>query len=240
MAKKKIFELGEEGQRDTSPKALVKAYYKLQKLKNFGTEYCKNAMKCGKYGIPLLNAYYGPIPKYYVSVSSPRCSTPNHTCITSFDYDYVLERMWYQPEAYDDLLIQYQCFGSLDFSMKIDDPLAAQIGNKYRNHALSFRFQERGIPILPVIGWSSRPSFEFCFEGFSKGGIVMISSQGVLRDERSKWYFELGFKEMLKQINPDAVIVYGDGNKEHFPWFPQSLEIEFVMSNRIKRLRANG
>ena len=52
MAKKKIFELGEEGQRDTSPKALVKAYYKLQKLKNFGTEYCKNAMKCGKYGIP--------------------------------------------------------------------------------------------------------------------------------------------------------------------------------------------
>ncbi|MDD6889653.1 MAG: hypothetical protein PUD39_05280, partial [Bacteroidales bacterium] len=113
MAKKKIFELGEEGQRDTSPKALVKAYYKLQKLKNFGTEYCKNAMKCGKYGIPLLNAYYGPIPKYYVSVSSPRCSTPNHTCITSFDYDYVLERMWYQPEAYDDLLIQYQCFGSL-------------------------------------------------------------------------------------------------------------------------------
>ena len=68
----------------------------------------------------------------------------------------------------------------------------------------------------------------------------MISSQGVLRDERSKWYFELGFKEMLKQINPDSVIVYGDGNKEHFPWFPQSLEIEFVMSNRIKRLRANG
>ena len=45
---------------------------------------------------------------------------------------------------------------------------------------------------------------------------------------------------MLKQINPDAVVVYGDGNKEHYPWIPQSLEVEFVMSNRIKRLRANG
>ena len=85
MAKKKIFELGEEGQRDTSPKALAKAYYKLQKLKNFGTEYCKNAMKCGKYGIPLLNAYYVPIPKHYVSGSSPICADPKHTSKTPFD-----------------------------------------------------------------------------------------------------------------------------------------------------------
>ena len=45
MAHNNNFEFGEEGQRDTSPKALAKASYKLQKLKNFGTEYCKNAMK---------------------------------------------------------------------------------------------------------------------------------------------------------------------------------------------------
>lgn len=237
--KKKSFP-GEEKLRDTSPKALAKAYYKLQKLKNFGTEYCKNATKCGKYGFPLLSAYHGPIPENYVSVSNPACLDPAHTCITSFDYDYVLERMWYQPEAYDDLLIKFLCFGSLDFSMKIDNPLAAQIGNKFRNHALSFRFQERGIPILPVVGWSSRPSFDFCFQGYSNGGVVMVSTSGVLRDERSLWYFKIGFLEMLKQINPDVVIIYGDGNRERFPWIPQTLEIIFVMSDRLKRLRANG
>lgn len=240
MSKINFLNLAEGELKDTSPKAMKKAYYKFQKLKNFGTEYCKSAMKCGKYGIPLLDAYHGPIPKYYVSVSSPKCSDPEHTCITSFDYDYVLERMWYQPEKYDDLLIQYQCFGSLDFSMKIDNPLAAQIGNKYRNHALSYRFQERGIPILPVVGWSSRPSFEFCFSGFSKGGAVMISTSGVLIDERSLWCFQVGFVEMLKQINPDVVIIYGDGSREHFPWIPKSLEVEFVKSNRLIRVREYG
>lgn len=225
----------------SSPSITIKkAYNKYLKLKNFGTEYCKSAMRCGKYGIPLLDPYFGPLPKHYVSISSPICSDPMHTCITSFDYDYVLERMWYQPEKYENLLMDYQCFGTLDFSMKVNDPLAAQIANKYRNHALSYHFQEYGARPLPVIGWSSRPSFEFCFQGFSKGGAVMVSTLGVLRDERSRWYFEIGFMEMLKQIDPDVVVIYGDGSRERFPWLPQSLEIEFVMSNRLERIRGYG
>lgn len=124
--------------------------------------------------------------------------------------------------------------------MKVNDPLAAQIANKYRNHALSYHFQEYGARPLPVIGWSSRPSFEFCFQGFSKGGAVMVSTLGVQRDERSRWYFEIGFMEMLKQIDPDVVVIYGDGSRERFPWLPQSLEIEFVMSNRLERMRGYG
>lgn len=230
----------EENLRDASQTALKKAYNRFQKLKNFGTEYCNTAMRCGKYGIPLLKPYYGSLPKYYVSISSPTCTDPKNTCVTCFDYDYILERMWYQPEKYDDMLIKYQCFGTLDFSMKIDDPLAAQIGNKYRNHALSYRFQELGTQPLPVVGWSSRPSFEFCFQGFSKGGAVMVSTQGVLRDERSREYFKIGFLEMLKHLNPDVVVIYGDGSREQFPWIPPTLEVVFVMSNRLERVRTNG
>ena len=226
--------------RGVSPDSRAKTQNKFLKLKNFGTEYCSNAMRCGKYGIPLLNSYYGPLPKYYVSISSPTCVDPAHTCITSFDYDYILERMWYNPERYESLLQKYQCFGSLDFSMKVDDPLAAQIANKYRNNALSFYYQERGVRLLPVVGWSSRPSFEFCFQGFSKGGTVMVSTLGVLRDERSQFYFKIGFLEMIKQIDPELVVVYGDGSRERFPWMPDKLEVEFVMSNRLIRMRTYG
>lgn len=242
MSKEKnmIFDTGEEKTNDTSPKALAKAYRKYQKLKNFGTEYCKNAMRCGKYGIPLLDPYYGPLPTSYVSVSSPACPDPAHTCITCFDYDYILERMWYEPEKYEEMFLKYKCFGTLDFSMKVDDPLCAQIGNKYRNHALSFRFQEYGACPLPVIGWSSRPSFEFCFDGFSKGGAVMVSTMGIMRDERSLRYFKVGFLEMLKRIDPEAVVMYGDGNRERFPWLPESLEVVFVMPNHLKRARSHG
>ncbi|MDO4510359.1 MAG: DUF4417 domain-containing protein [Bacteroidales bacterium] len=231
---------GEVGFRDTSAKALAKAYRKFQKIKNFGTEYCKNAMRCGKYGIPLLDPYYGALPTSYVSISSPTCDDPAHACMTCFDYDYILERMWYEPDKYVDRLLRYQCFGTLDFSMKVDDPLGAQIGNKYRNHALSFYFQERGARHLPVIGWSSRPSFDFCFQGFSKGGAVMVSTLGVLRDERSQGYFKLGFCEMLKQLNPDVVVIYGDGSRERFSWMPQELEIVFVTPLRLERARTYG
>lgn len=242
MLKDKIKDIliDEEETYDTSQNASAKAYRKYQKLKNFGTEYCKNAMRCGKYGIPLLDPYYGPLPTSYVSVSSPACQDPAHTCITCFDYDHILERMWYEPEKYKEKLLKYLCFGTLDFSMKVDDPLCAQIGNKYRNHALSFRFQEYGARHLPVIGWSSRPSFEFCFDGFSKGGAVMVSAMGTLRDERSLWYFKIGFLEMLKRIDPEVVVMYGGGNKDRFPWLPESLEVVTVLPNHLKRAREHG
>lgn len=235
-----FFDSSEEGLNDSSPKASDKAYRKFQKLKNFGTEYCKSAMRCGKYGIPLLDPYYGALPTMYVSVSSPTCPEPAHTCITCFNYDNILERMWYEPEKYEEMFLKYKCFGTLDFSMKVDDPLAAQIANKYRNHALSFRFQEYGARHLPVIGWSSRPSFEFCFDGFSKGGAVMVSTMGTLRDERSSWYFKIGFLEMLKRLDPEVVVMYGDGNREQFPWLPEGLMVEFVLPPHLKRARSYG
>lgn len=217
-----------------------KEYYKYQKLKNFGTEYCKTAMRCGKYGIPLIKPYYGSIPTTFVSVSNPSCSRPYEACITCFDYDYILERMWYKPEQYENLFLQYMCFGTLDFSMKVDDPLAAQIGNKYRNHSLSFRFQEYGARPLPVVGWSSRPSFDFCFLGFSRGGAVMVSTIGVMRDERSQWYFKIGFTEMLKRVDPDVVVFYGESDRTKFPWLPNTLEVVFVLPNRLERVRSYG
>ncbi len=225
---------------DKSRKARDKAYRNLQKSKNFGLEYCDRAMKCGKYGIPLIAPYYGDLPEYFVSISSPSCLNPAKTCLTCFDYDYVLERLWANPYKYVDLVNTYLCFGSPDFSMKVDNPLCVQIANAYRNHSLAFFFQEHGGVTMPCMAWSSTVSYEFCFDGYSKGGAVLVSSVGTHRDERSQLYFKNGFLEMLKRINPDVVILYGDSGKDAYPWLPGMLEVVYVIPDRFKRARSHG
>ena len=71
-------------------------------------------------------------------------------------------------------------------------------------------------------------------------GVKLVSSVGTHRDERSQLYFKNGFLEMLKRINPDVVILYGDSGKDAYPWLPNMLEVVYVIPDRFKRARSHG
>ncbi|MBQ7634319.1 MAG: DUF4417 domain-containing protein [Bacteroidaceae bacterium] len=208
--------------------------------KNFGLEYCCSALFSGKYGIPLLNAYTASIPKSFITFGELSSTGDPNSCVTGFDNDYIIDRLWTAPNRYIEKLSRYQCMAEPDYSLKVNHPLSLQIANTFRSHAVSYYMQEHGIMVLPTISWSSTPSFDFCFDGHSKGGAVLVSTIGVLRDERSRMYFHIGFNEMLKRISPDAVILYGDVNEEIMSWMPKHLEIIHVCHNRFKRARNYG
>ena len=211
-----------------------------QKSVNFGLEYCSTAMFCGKYGIPLLKPYMGTIPKCYTTFGDITIAGDPNCCVTGCDYDYLIDRMWNNPDKYVEKLSRYLCITNPDYSLRPNHPLSVQIANVYRSHAVGFYMQEHSIPVLPSMMWSSTNSHEFCFDGFSKGGAVLVSTIGTLKDDRSKVYFRNGFEEMLKHISPDAVILYGDVNDELLSWLPKQLDIHHYDHNRFKRARNHG
>jgi hypothetical protein len=207
---------------------------------NFGMEYCNNAIFSGKYGIPLLKPYLGPIPEQFITFSETKTAGNPYCCVTSFDHDYVIDRMWDAPDRYIEKLSHYMCLAEPDYSLKVNHPLSVQISNTYRSHAVAYYMQEHDVNVLPSMSWSSTMSYDFCFDGHSKGGAVIISTIGALKDERARMYFRLGFFEMLKRISPDAVILYGDTNDEILAWMPKQLDIHFHEHERYKRARNHG
>ena len=206
----------------------------------FGLGYCYGAMRSGKYGIPELKAYHDTIPENFVTYGE--CSTTkDYSCgLASFDDDKILERVWNNFDKYIPTFSKFQCVGEPDFSLKLEYPLAVQIANTYRNHALAYAMQEATIKVLPSPSWSSTESHEFCFDGYGRGGAVLISTIGTLRDERSSMYFKLGFEEMLRRLSPDAVVLYGDVNESLLEWLPKQLHISHVEHNRFVRARSHG
>lgn len=211
-----------------------------QKSINFGLEYCSDAIFCGKYGIPLLKSYTDTIPEEYTTFSEITTTGNPCCCVTGFDYDYVIDRIWNHPERYVEGLSHYKCITEPDYSLKINHPLCVQIANTYRSHAVAYYMQEHGIVILPSMSWSTTASYDFCFDGHSKGGAVMVSTIGTMRDERSRRYFRLGFTEMLSRISPDVVILYGDINETILSWMPKQLDIHHFDHNRFNRARNHG
>lgn len=206
----------------------------------FGLGYCSGAIRSGKYGIPKIKAYHDVIPENFVTYSEFSTSTDYSCGIVSFDDDKVIERVWKNPDRYISTFSKFQCVGEPDLSLKLKYPLALQIGNTFKNHALAFRMQDRGLKILPSMSWSSTESYEFCFDGHERGGAVIVSTIGTLSDERSSMYFKLGFQEMLKRISPDAVVLYGDINDRLMELMPKQLHIVNVEHNRFKRARNHG
>ena len=137
-------------------------------------------------------------------------SSENKNCgIHFYVDDYQFERIWNYPEKYIDILKQYECILTPDFSLYLDMPMPMKIWNIYRSRLIGQYFQSRGIKVIPTISWAEEETFKFCFKGIPKGSIVSISTIGVKQDENALKIWRDGVSEMIKQIEPKAILVYG-------------------------------
>lgn len=107
-----------------------------------------------------------------------------------------------------------------DCSILVGQSKCLQETNTYFNRAVGFYLQKQGIPVIPNIRWGDESTFEFCFLGVPKNSIVSISTHGCIRSSEEKRIFKAGLNEMIRQIDPSAIIVHG--------YMPESVFSEYV------------
>lgn len=123
--------------------------------------------------------------------------------------DYQFERVWNDPEKYLDILMEYDCILSPDFSLYMDMPMPMKIWNVYRSRQIGAYYQSKGLIVIPTISWAEKETFEFCFQGVPEGSVVSISTIGVKRDKDALKIWEDGVTAMIERIKPSAIIIYG-------------------------------
>ena len=128
--------------------------------------------------------------------------------------DYRFERCWKNPDSQIPELKKYAGALSPDFSMYTTFPEAYQIWQVYRNRWCTCYWQSKGIKVIPTVSWSDERSYKYTFLGIPKNSVVAIGTVGVLNDPISKKLFLQGFKEMLKQLEPKEILIYGNRLKE--------------------------
>ena len=165
----------------------------------------------GKYEIPILNGCDVFECPQLVGFNYAK-STPDKASkgVHFFVDDYQFMRLWNRPDDYINLLKQFQLVLTPDFSLYTDFPLAMQIYNHYRKHWLGAYWQSNGIKVVPTICWSDEKSFEWCFEGEPHNSVVAVSSVGTQNSKDTKQAFLLGYNEMLKRLQPEKIIFYGN------------------------------
>ncbi len=84
-----------------------------------------------------------------------------------------------------------------------------QILNIYRSRLIGQFLQDCGVCVIPTISWAEPETFSFCFAGIEKGSVVAVSTIGVKREEASFHIWKTGMDEMIRVLEPAAILVYG-------------------------------
>lgn len=123
--------------------------------------------------------------------------------------DYQFERLWNDPEKYTDTLKQYQCLLSPDFSLYTDMTEPMRIWNIYRSRLVGAFYQSQGIEVIPTVSWAQKSTYKYCFKGIERGSVVAVSTIGVKEQDDAFKIWQSGMREMIKQIKPSHILVYG-------------------------------
>lgn len=164
----------------------------------------------GKYEIPEIKAVKAYPHGEFIPMNFMKSEKlPQSKIMHCFTDDYQFVRFWNTPDRYIAKLSQFAAVCAPDFSTYTDMPLAMQIYNHYRKHWLAAYWQLNGLTVYPTISWSDENSYEWCFDGEPRGGVVAVSSVGTQKSKESQRLFLRGYEEMVKRLEPTWVIFYG-------------------------------
>lgn len=130
-----------------------------------------------------------------------------------FLYDYCFEDIWKTPDKYVETLKKYKAVLTPDFSMYVEMNLVLQLYNTFRNRWVGAYLSKKGIRVIPTVNWGSEKTFDFCFKGIEKNSTVAVSTYMVSEHgnhKAQKEFFLKGYNEMLKRIEPECIICYGE------------------------------
>lgn len=176
------------------------------------------------------------IPSKLIGFNYAKTSKEKNVGIHFYLDDYQFERLWNKPEEYVDILKQYNCILSPDFSLYMDMPMPMKIWNIYRSRLIGQYYQNQGIKVIPTLSWAEEETFEFCFEGIPKGSIVSISTIGVKKNKEALKIWKAGVNELIRRIEPTTILIYG--GKLDYDY--GNIEVIYYENQVTERMNKNG
>ena len=123
--------------------------------------------------------------------------------------DYQFERIWSDPHKYINILREFDCVLTPDFSLYMDMPMSMKIWNVFRSRLVGQMMQDEGLTVIPTVSWAEAETFDFCFDGLPVGGVMSISTVGIKQNETAFEIWKAGTQELIKRKKPSTLLVYG-------------------------------
>lgn len=168
----------------------------------------------GEFGIPKLSPIQiTPTAAVdFVLSKSPKLRDHRNTTVNFYIDDKSFLQVWNHPEQYIDHLKCFQAVCAPDFSIAVGSqgmPMALNIYNKYRNHALAYYWSTQGIRIIPSVNIINPKYAPWIYDGIPHRSTVSCCTNGRVKSKAARLEFCEDFKCMCEAIEPTRVIIVG-------------------------------
>ena len=97
--------------------------------------------------------------------------------------------------------------------------------------------QNAGMDVIPTISWAEKETFDFCFDGIAtQGSVVAVSTIGVKQSDYAMEIWRQGMDEMIKRIQPSAILVYGGAVDYDY----HGVEVHYYDNKVTERMKATS
>lgn len=172
------------------------------------------------------------IPRDLIGFNYMLTSNKTDCGIHFFLDDYQFERVWNDPMTYIEKMKRFDCILTPNFSLYLDMPRAMKIWNTYRSRLIGQMAQEQGLTVIPTVCWAEAETFEFCFDGLPKDGVLAVSTLGC-KSKAARGTFAAGFEEMVERLTPKTVLLYG-GDIEGYDYPVETIKYKNHVTEGIK------
>ena len=162
----------------------------------------------GYYQMPIIEGV-DYIPENLIGFNYALSTKEKNVGVHFYIDDYQFERVWNKPQEYIEMLEEFDCCFTPDFSLYMDMPISMKIWNTFRSRLIGQMMQDEGIIVIPTVSWAEKETFDFCFDGLPENSVLTISTIGVKQDENAMKIWKDGVEELLKRKHPSTLIVYG-------------------------------
>ncbi len=165
----------------------------------------------GKWGIPLVRSQTVDLTNIGLIACSDTRVNDNpinkKKGVHFFVDDWRFKGIYNNPEKSLKRYSQYKFLLTPDFSTYADMAPWRQMESVAQNRWVGAFWQSKGLIVIPTISWGLAQSFDFCFDGVEKGGIVAV---GMIGCKRNRLGYMRGYDKMLEIIEPSSIICLGD------------------------------
>lgn len=208
--------------------------YLKRKEKGVGYNIWSELKFTGSLDIPEIQPYEASIPTQLVPFSKVNWETDASCSVHFYEHDYKFNRFVNNPETYLQILLRMHSVITPDYSQYVEMPAYRRMYNSCLNKEIGAFLQNHGIPIIVNVSWSTPDSYEYAFEGIPLNCVIAVNSNGIKRNNTSRYLWRKGYEYMLERLTPRHIIRYG----EKMPYENESISTYFV-NEQIKIMR-NG
>lgn len=183
----------------------------------------EKARLVGDLEMPYIPKYSGPLPTKITNCLTHKLPASDYF-IHFYLFDYYFDNknsIWYGSqkdssfvEKHLSKLRKYQGVIAPDYSIYTDMPLIMQLWNIYRVRTIYVWLNSIGINCIFNIRWGDYRTYDVAFFGIEKHSTLSVGSHGLIKNVLQRHTFMVGFKEMVKRLEPSNLIIYGPFTEE--------------------------